>query len=94
MFNGRWNERMAANWKQGCDRSVNDQQVPGSHRDPQTTILGIPRQQLVKSAELTKLLFKELLTMRSRRFDDEARIVMAIYAGQVLVFALGALYAL
>jgi hypothetical protein len=70
------------------------QQVPGSHRDPQTIILGIPRQQLVKSAELTKLISKELLTMRNRKFDDEARIVMAIYAGQVLVFALGALYAL
>ena len=70
------------------------QQVPGSHRDPQTIILSIPRQQLVKSAELTKLLSKELLTMRNRKFDDEARIVMAIYAGQVLVFALGTLYAL
>jgi hypothetical protein len=32
--------------------------------------------------------------MRNRKFDDEARIVMAIYAGQVLVFALGALYTL
>jgi hypothetical protein len=32
--------------------------------------------------------------MRSRKFDDEAWIVMALYAGQVLVFALGALYAL
>ncbi len=70
------------------------QQVPGSHKDPQTIFFGIPRQQLVKSAELTKLISKELLTMRSRRFDDEARIVIAIYAGQVLVFALGALYAL
>jgi len=70
------------------------QQVPASHRDPQTIILGLPRQQLVKSLELTKLLSKELLTMRNRKFDDEARIVMVIYAGQVLVFALGALYAL
>ena len=70
------------------------EEVPASHRDPQTIILSIPRQQLVKSAELTRLLFKELLTMRNRRFDDEARIVMAIYAGQVLVFALGAIYAL
>jgi hypothetical protein len=70
------------------------QQVPASHRDPQTIILSIPRQELVKSAELTKLLSKELLTMRNRKFDDEARIVMAIYAGQVLVFALGAIYAL
>ncbi len=32
--------------------------------------------------------------MRNRKFDDETRIVMAIYAGQVLVFALGAIYAL
>lgn len=32
--------------------------------------------------------------MRNRKFDDEAQIVMGIYAGQVLVFALGALYAL
>jgi hypothetical protein len=70
------------------------QQVPASHRDPQTIILSIPRQELVKSAELTKLTAKELLTMRNRKFDDEARIVMAIYAGQVLVFALGAIYAL
>lgn len=70
------------------------QQVPGSHRDSQTIILGIPRQQLVKPAELTKLISRELLTMRNRKFDDETRIVMAIYAGQVLVFALGALYAL
>jgi hypothetical protein len=69
-------------------------EVPASHRDPQTIILSIPRQQLVKSAELTKLLSKELLTMRNRKFDDETRIVMAIYAGQVLVFAPGALYAL
>jgi hypothetical protein len=69
-------------------------EVPASHRDPQTIILSIPRQQLVKSAELTKLLSKELLTMRNRKFDDETRIVMAIYAGQVLVFALGAIYAL
>ena len=68
--------------------------MPASHRDPQTIILSIPRQQLVKSAELTKLLSKELLTMRNRKFDDETRIVMAIYAGQVLVFALGAIYAL
>jgi hypothetical protein len=68
--------------------------VPGSHRDPPTIFFGIPMQQLVKSAELTKLISKELLTMRSRRFDDEARIVIAIYAGQVLVFALGAIYAL
>lgn len=70
------------------------QEVPASHRDPQIIILSITRQQLVKSAELTKLISKELLTMRNRKFDDEARIVMAIYAGQVLVFALGALYAL
>jgi hypothetical protein len=70
------------------------EEVPGSHRDPQTIILSIPRQKLVKSAELTGLLFKELLTMRNRRFDDEARIVMAIYTGQVLVFALGVIYAL
>jgi hypothetical protein len=70
------------------------QQVPASHRDPQTIILSIPRQELVKSAELTKLTAKELLTMRNRKFDDEARIVIAIYAGQVLVFALGAIYAL
>jgi hypothetical protein len=70
------------------------QEVPASHRDPQTIILSIPRQQLVKSAELTKLLSKELLTMRNRKFDDKTRIVMAIYAGQVLVFALGAIYAL
>ena len=70
------------------------QEVPASHRDPQTMILSITRQQLVKSAELTKLVSKELLTMRNRKFDDEARIVMAIYAGQVLVFALGAIYAL
>jgi hypothetical protein len=69
-------------------------EVPASHRDPQTIILSIPRQELVKSAELTKLLSKELLTMRNRKIDDEARIVMAIYAGQVLVFALGAIYAL
>jgi hypothetical protein len=69
-------------------------EVPASHRDPQTIILSIPRQQLVESAELTKLLSKELLTMRNRKFDDETRIVMAIYAGQVLVFALGAIYAL
>jgi hypothetical protein len=69
-------------------------EVPASHRDPQTIILSIPRQELVKSAELTKLLSKELLTMRNRKFDDETRIVMAIYAGQVLVFALGAIYAL
>jgi hypothetical protein len=32
--------------------------------------------------------------MRSQKFDGETRIVMAIYAGQVIVFALGALYAL
>ncbi len=32
--------------------------------------------------------------MRNRKFDDKTRIVMAIYAGQVLVFALGAIYAL
>jgi hypothetical protein len=32
--------------------------------------------------------------MRPSKFDDETRIVMAIYAGQVIVFALGALYAL
>jgi hypothetical protein len=70
------------------------QEVPGSHRNPQTIILSIARQQSVKSAELTTLLSKELITMRSREFDDEARIVMAIYAGQVLVFALGAIYAL
>ena len=70
------------------------EEVPASHRDPQTIILSIPRQQLVKAVELIKLLSKELLTMRNRKFDDEARIVMAIYAGQVLVFALGALYAL
>jgi hypothetical protein len=68
--------------------------VPASHTDPQTIVLCIAGQQLVKSAELTKLLSKELLTMRNRKFDDEARIVMAIYAGQVLVFALGAIYAL
>lgn len=70
------------------------EEVPASHRDPQTIILSIPRQQLVKAVELTKLISKELLTMRNRKFDDEARIVMAIYAGQVLVFSLGALYAL
>jgi hypothetical protein len=70
------------------------QEVPASHRDPQTIILSIARQQLVKSAELTKLVSKELLNMRNRKFDDEAPIVMAIYAGQVLVFALGAIYAL
>jgi hypothetical protein len=68
--------------------------VPGSHKDSQTIFFGISRQQLVKSAELTKLLFRELIAMRNRKFDDEARIVMVIYAGQVLVFALGALYAL
>jgi hypothetical protein len=68
--------------------------VPASHTDPQTIVLSIAGQQLVKSAELTKLLSKELLTMRNRKFDDETRIVMAIYAGQVLVFALGALYTL
>jgi hypothetical protein len=68
--------------------------VPASHTDPQTIVLSIAGQQLVKSAELTKLLSKELLTMRNRKFDDETRIVMAIYAGQVLVFALGAIYAL
>jgi hypothetical protein len=68
--------------------------VPASHRDPQTIILSIARQQLVKSAELTKLISRELLTMRNRTFDDETRIVMAIYAGQILVFALGTLYAL
>jgi hypothetical protein len=73
---------------------VNDPGSAASHRDPQTIILSIPRQQLVKSAELTKLLSKELLTMPNRKFDDETRIVMAIYAGQVLVFALGAIYAL
>ena len=70
------------------------QEVPGSHRDPQTKVLDVPKQQLVKSLELIKLLSKELLTMRNRKFDDESRIVMTIYAGQVLVFALGALYAL
>lgn len=32
--------------------------------------------------------------MNGDEFDDEARIVMAIYAWQILVFALGALYAL
>jgi hypothetical protein len=69
------------------------EEVPASHRDPQTIILSIPRQQLVKAVELIKLLSKELLTMRNRKFDDEARIVMAI-SGQVLVFSLGALYAL
>jgi hypothetical protein len=70
------------------------QEVPASHRDPQTIVRSIARQQLVKSAELTKLISKELIAMRNRKFDNEARIVMAIYAGQVLVFALGALYAL
>ena len=37
---------------------------------------------------------KELLVMRCRKYDGEARIVFAIYASQVIVFALGALYAL
>ncbi len=32
--------------------------------------------------------------MFSRKLDADARIVMAIYASQVVVFALGALYAL
>jgi hypothetical protein len=31
--------------------------------------------------------------MRRYKFDDEARIVAAIYAGQVIIFALGAWYA-
>jgi hypothetical protein len=31
--------------------------------------------------------------MRRPKFDDQARIVAAIYAGQVIIFALGALYA-
>jgi gentisate 1,2-dioxygenase len=70
------------------------QKVPRSHKDPQTIFFGTSRQELVKSVELTKLLFRELIAMRNRKFDNEARIVMAIYAGQVLVFALGALYAL
>jgi hypothetical protein len=68
--------------------------MPVSHRDPQTIILGIPGQEPVKSAELIRLLSKELLTMRNHKFDNETRIVVAIYAGQVLVFALGALYVL
>jgi hypothetical protein len=32
--------------------------------------------------------------MFGRKLDADARIVMAIYASQVVVFALGALYAL
>jgi hypothetical protein len=32
--------------------------------------------------------------MRRRKLDGEARIVFAIYASQVIVFALGALYTL
>lgn len=28
--------------------------------------------------------------MRHKKFDDEARIVAAIYAGQIIIFALGA----
>jgi hypothetical protein len=68
--------------------------MPVSHRDPQTIILGIPGQEPVKSAELIRLLSKELLAMRNHKFDNETRIVVAIYAGQVLVFALGALYVL
>jgi hypothetical protein len=31
--------------------------------------------------------------MRHKKFDDEARIVAAIYAGQIIIFALGASYA-
>jgi hypothetical protein len=31
--------------------------------------------------------------MRRYKFDDEARIVDAIYAGQVIIFVLGAWYA-
>ncbi len=68
--------------------------MPVSHKDPQIIILGSRGQELVKPAELIRLLSKELLTMRNRKFDNEARIVVAIYAGQVLVFALGALYVL
>jgi hypothetical protein len=36
----------------------------------------------------------ELLVIRRRKYDGEAHIVFAIYASQVIVFALGALYAL
>ena len=32
--------------------------------------------------------------MLRRKYDGEARIVFVIYASQVIVFALGALYAL
>jgi hypothetical protein len=32
--------------------------------------------------------------MRGRKYDGEVRIVFAIYASQVIVFALGALYSL
>ncbi len=32
--------------------------------------------------------------MFGRKYDGEARVVMAIYAGQIVIFALGALYSL
>jgi hypothetical protein len=32
----------------------------------------------------------EMSAMRRNKFDDEARIVAAIYAGQIIIFALGA----
>jgi hypothetical protein len=35
----------------------------------------------------------EMSAMQRNQFDDEARIVAAIYAGQIIVFALGAWYA-
>ena len=32
--------------------------------------------------------------MRGRKYDGEARIVFAIYTSQIIVFAIGAIYAL